>query len=190
MALMAAPRTPVRRRQRSVRVTVAVTLLSVATAIVLVSTTLQSLVWLMVASAASLVLAWAALRTMWTEVLQARRDNAADRAAAAAAYRNLFAVRAGEHASFTTAMTERLASAHLAQRELEGLIVQHETRAQRAESRLVDESAALEAARERMVKLEQAVIALRAEDDSVVDLVAWDEKAAKKTARKRSLKQA
>jgi hypothetical protein len=41
-----------------------------------------------------------------------------------------------------------------------------------------------------MVKLEQAVIALRAEDDSVVDLVAWDEKAAKKTARKRSLKQA
>ena len=190
MALMAAPRTPMRRRQRSVRVTVAFSLLSVATAIVLVSVSLQSVVWLVVASAVALVLAWGALRTMWTEVLQARRDNAADRAAAAAAYRNLFSVRAGEQAAFATAMTERLAQAHLAQRELEGLIVQHETRAQRAESRLADETVALEAARERMVKLEQAVVALRAEDDSVVDLVAWDEKAAQKTGRKRSLKQA
>ena len=84
----------------------------------------------------ALALSWAALRMMWTEVLQSRRENAADRAAAAAAYRNLFTVRAAEHAEFTTAMTERLAQAHLAQRELEGLVVQHETRAQRAESKL------------------------------------------------------
>ena len=61
----------------------------------------------------AIVLSWAALRIMWTEVLQSRRENAADRAAAATAYRDLFSVRAAEHAEFTDAMTERLAEAHL-----------------------------------------------------------------------------
>ena len=178
-----------RRRQRSVRVTVAVSLLSVATAIVLVSVSLQSVVWLVVASAVALALAWGALRTMWTEVLQARRDNAADRAAAAAAYRNLFATRAAEHAAFSTAMTERLAQAHLAQRELEGLVVQHETRAQRAETKLAAEAEALGEARFRVESLEQALVALQ-DDGSVVDLVAWDEQAAQKGRKGRSLKQA
>ncbi len=178
-----------RRRQRSVRVTVAVSLLSVATAIVLVSVSLQSVVWLVVASAVALALAWGALRTMWTEVLQARRDNAADRAAAAAAYRNLFATRAAEQAAFSTAMTERLAQAHLAQRELEGLVVQHETRAQRAETKLAAETEALDEARFRVESLEQALVALQ-DDGSVVDLVAWDEQAAQKGRKGRSLKQA
>ena len=94
---------------------------------------------------------------MWTEVLQSRRENAADRAAAAAAYRNLFSKRAAEHAEFTAAMTERLAQAHLAARELEGLIVQHETRAQRAESRLVTETEAHVESKERVRRLEQAL---------------------------------
>ncbi len=87
---------------------------------------------------------------MWTEVLQSRRENAADRAAAAAAYRNLFSRRAAEHAEFTTAMTERLAEAHLADRELEGLVIQHETRAQRAESRLAAETEAHGETKERV----------------------------------------
>ena len=119
---MAASRTPMRRRQRSVRVTVSVALLSVATVAVLASLPTQSALWLSLASVTALVLSWAALRIMWTEVLQSRRENAADRAAAATAYRNLFSVRAAEHAEFTTAMTERLAEAHLSQRELEGLV--------------------------------------------------------------------
>ena len=128
---------------------------------------------------------------MWTEVLQSRRENAADRAAAAAAYRNLFSKRAAEHAEFTTAMTERLAQAHLAARELEGLVVQHETRAQRAESKLVAETEAHVESKERVRRLEQALIALQA-DDSVVDLVAWDEQVQKSGQKKsgRALKQA
>jgi hypothetical protein len=192
MALMASSRTPVRRRQRSTRVTVAVSLLSVAAAAVLASLPTQSALWLSIASVTAVALAVAALRTMWTEVLQSRRENAADRAAAAAAYRNLFAKRAAEHAEFTAAMTDRLAQAHLASRELEGLIVQHETRAQRAESKLTTETAAHVESKERVRQLEQALIALQA-DDSVVDLVAWDEqvqKAGKKKAASRSLKQA
>jgi hypothetical protein len=192
---MAAPRTPLRRRQRSVRVSVAVSLLSVATVAVLVSLPTQSTLWLSLASVLALGLSWAALRMMWTEVLQSRRENAADRAAAAAAYRNLFTARAAEHAEFTTAMTERLAQAHLAQRELEGLIVQHETRAQRAESRLAAEMKAHTETRGRVQQLELVVASLRTDDGSVVELVTWDDESGKKATRKkaaapRSLKQA
>ena len=50
MALMAASRTPVRRRQRSTRVTVAVSLLSVAAAAVLVSLPTQSALWIGIAA--------------------------------------------------------------------------------------------------------------------------------------------
>ena len=192
MALMASSRTPVRRRQRSTRVTVAVSLLSAAAVAVLVSLPTQSSLWLSIASVSALALAVGALRVMWTEVLQSRRENAADRAAAAAAYRNLFSKRAAEHAEFTTAMTDRLAQAHLAARELEGLVVQHETRAQRAESRLVTETEAHVETKERVQRLEQALVALQA-DGSVVDLVAWDEQVQKAGAKKkaaRALKQA
>ena len=179
---MAAPRSSLRRRQRSVRVTVSVALLSTATVAVLASLPAQSSLWLSLASVAALVLAWAALRIMWTEVLQSRRENAADRAAAATAYRTLFGVRAAEHAEFTTAMTERLAEAHISQRELEGLVTQHETRAQRAESRLGVEQLRVQA-------LEASLAAIRdGEGDGVVDLVAWEEQTGQKVAAKKSQK--
>jgi hypothetical protein len=177
---MAASRTTMRRRQRSVRVTVSVALLSVATAVVLASLPAQSPLWLSLASVTALAMSWVALRIMWTEVLQSRRENAADRAAAAMAYRTLFTVRAAEHAEFTTAMTERLAEAHLSQRELEGLVTQHETRAQRAESKLLE-------VQDRVQTLQETIAALRAED-SVVDLVAWDEKAVESVAKKAAAK--
>jgi len=176
-----------RRRQRSVRVTVSVALLSVATAAVLASLPAQSPLWLSLAAVTALALAWGALRITWTEVLQSRRENAADRAAAAAAYRSLFSVRAAEHAEFTTAMTERLAAAHLSQRELEGLVARHETRAQGAESMLVE-------AQLRVQALEQSIATFRADDtDEVVDLVAWEEQtgtAGKNTRKRPTLKQA
>jgi hypothetical protein len=179
---MAASRSSLRRRQRSVRVTVSVALLSTATLAVLASLPAQSPLWLSLASVAALALSWAALRIMWTEVLQSRRENAADRAAAATAYRTLFSVRAAEHAEFTTAMTERLAEAHLSQRELEGLVTQHETRAQRAESQLSAEQL-------RVHALEASLTAIRDGDgDAVVDLVAWDEQAGQKVAAKTAKK--
>jgi hypothetical protein len=80
--MAAASRTSVRRRQRSVRLTVSIVLLSGATAVVLAALPAQSTLWLSIASVAALVLGWVALRIMWTEVLQSRRENAADRAAA------------------------------------------------------------------------------------------------------------
>lgn len=185
-----------RRRQRSVRVTVSVALLSVASALVLLALPTQSVLWLSLSSVLAMAISWAALRMMWTEVLQSRRENATDRAAAASAYRSLFSLRANEHAEFTTAMTERLAEAHLSQRELEGVVVHTETRAQRAESRLVTESKALVQARERIQQLEVAVAVRQAEEadalatweaeggDSVAALVAWEEQAHQDAAEK------
>lgn len=192
------PRTAVRRRQRSVRVTVAVGLLATATALVLLSLPTRSVLWLSLSSVTGLLLSWAALRMMWTEVLQSRRENAADRAAAARAYRELFTVRAAEHAEFTTAMTERLAEARLAQRELEGLLVQQQGRTAAAESAAADQRDAQEerlaTMRARVAELEGALAerpdagagttrvddeALRAWEtrsaDSVVELAAWEE---------------
>src|SRR5680860_993843 len=78
---MAALRTPMRRRQRSVRVSVSVALLSVATATVLASLPAQSPLWLSLASVMALVLAWGALRITWTGVLRSGREQAGDRAA-------------------------------------------------------------------------------------------------------------
>ena len=125
-----------RRRQRSVRVTLAISLLGLATALVAVALPTRSVLWLSLASVGAIVLAWVALRMMWTEVLQSRRENAADRSAAAAAYRTLYSARVAEHAEFTTAMTERLAEAHLSRRELEGQVAQQETRVVAAEQRV------------------------------------------------------
>jgi DNA anti-recombination protein RmuC len=149
-------------------VTVAVALLVVASVAVLLTVATQSALWLSIGSVLALTLSWAALRMMWTEVLQSRRENAADRAAAAAAYVDLFSVRAAEHAEFTTAMTERLAEAHLARRELEGLVTQHQARADRAES--------------MVASLERSLASLRA--GQADDLAAWDEQASRRTTQK------
>ncbi len=188
-ARLAASRPDHRRRQRSVRVTVAVGLLSLATLAVLGSLPTQSPLWLSLASTSAIVLSWAALRITWTEVLQSRRENSADRAAAATAYRELFSVRAAEHAEFTEAMTERLAEAHLAQRELEGLVAYQEGRARRAETKLVTESKALVETRNRAKSLEESLAVLQAGGgDAVVDLVAWEEQTEQKTAAKQKQK--
>lgn len=161
-----------RRRQRSVRVTVSVALLSLASAVVVVALPTQSPFWLSLSSVLALALSWAALRIMWTEVLQSRRENAADRAAAASAYRSLFSQRAAEHAEFTTAMTERLAEAHISRRELEGLVTLAETRARISEGKLREESKRLVSLQERVDELESALTVRQAEEADA--LAAWE----------------
>lgn len=199
---MAATRSPARRRQRSVRVTLAVVLLSVATVAVLGALPTQSPLLLSISSVAAIVLGWAALRMVWTEVLQSRRENARDRAAAAAAYKELFTVRAAEHAEFTTAMTERLAAANLSQRELEGALVQSQhnvalalIRAESAEKALGDAVARvgeLEASlAERQQQEEAALAAWEGEGgDALAQLVEWAEKASEKDAENAQVKAA
>lgn len=183
-----------RRRQRSVRVTVAVTLLAVATAAVLLSLPTQSPALLSASAVAALVLGWAALRIMWTEVLQSRREHAADRASTATAYRTLFSERAAEHAEFTTAMTERLAESTTSMHELRGLLEQAQrevgTLRVRAESAESSQAAALV----RVAELVRSIDMLREEQDeldvldgvapgSVDDLIAFDEKIAQASGK-------
>lgn len=136
--------------------TVAVVLLSVATAGVLATLPTQSPVLLSAGAVTALVLGWAALRIMWTEVLQSRRENAADRAAAASAYKSLFSLRAAEHAEFTTAMTERLAESHHSVHELQGELVQ-------AKRQVADATVRADAAQRRVGELEESIEVLRAE---------------------------
>ena len=207
---MAASRTPARRRQRSVRLTVAVGLLSAATAAVLSTLPTQSPVLLSVSAVAALVLAWAAVRIMWTEVLQSRREHAADRAATASAYRSLFSERAAEHAEFTTAMTERLAESNLSVRELQGELVQAQRQAAEALLRAESSEQTLEQARDRVGQLERSIEMLRSERaaeeaealasweaeggeparGSVDELVSWETKAAQIQAEQDEISQA
>jgi hypothetical protein len=174
---MARNRTSARRRQRSVRVTVAVSLLAVASVAVIIALPTQSPALLSVAAVSSIVLGWAAVRIVWTEVLQSRRENATDRAATATAYKSLFSQRAAEHAEFTTAMTDRLAESNQTLHEYEGALVQAQGETAAALLRADTAESAHAAALIRVAELERSIEMLRAED-IVEDLVAFDEKIA------------
>ena len=137
--------------------------MALATIAVIAALPTRSVTWLSAATVVALVLAWAALRMMWTEVLQSRRENAADRAATAAAYEDLFSQRAVEHAEFTSAMTERLASSQTTMRELEGALVAQQRRAATAEVRLADSNRRLDEARSQVSQLEGELTERQAE---------------------------
>ncbi|MGH3333912.1 MAG: hypothetical protein ACRDPJ_21680 [Nocardioidaceae bacterium] len=180
---------PNRRRQRSVRVTVAVALLSVATIAVVLALPTQSPAWLSASSVLALVCGSLASRIIYTELLQSRREAAEDRAAQAQAYRTMFSERAEEHAEFTTAMTDRLASRDKSIRELESTILLAEKRAIEAETRVKRESRRANEAMQLVSELQQALEIRTAEEadelagwgesmeaDTVVDLLAWEDK--------------
>jgi hypothetical protein len=185
-------RTPARRRQRSVRVTVAVALLALATLVVLLALPTQSPVWLSFSSVFALLCGATASRIVYTELLQSRQEAAADRAAQAQAYKTMFTERAAEHAEFTTAMTERLAARDKSIQELESTIVLAETRAIEAETRVKRESRRANEAQELVAKLQEQLEIRKAEQadelatwegwdgamdvETVVDLLAWEEK--------------
>jgi hypothetical protein len=185
-------RTPARRRQRSVRVTVAVALLALATLVVVTALPGQSPLWLSFSSVFALLCGATASRIVYTELLQSRQEAAADRAAQAQAYRTMFHERAAEHAEFTTALTERLAARDKSIQELEATIVLAETRAMEAETRVKRESRRANEAQELIAKLQEQLEIRKAEDadelatwegwdesmelETVVDLLAWEEK--------------
>lgn len=196
------PTRPGRRRQRSVRVTVAVLLLSLATVAVLLALPGQSPLWLSVASVSALVCGWAAARIVYSELAQSRREAAADRAAQAQAYRSMFSERASEHAEFTSAMTDRLVRRDREIAELETAVVAAEQRAMEAETRVQRESRRANEAQELVIALQEQVEQLeirKAEEsdelaswdstlfephlDAVVDLIAWEEKVSAGSAR-------
>jgi hypothetical protein len=188
---MSAPspvRTPARRRQRSVRVTVAAALLALATLVVVLALPTQSPVWLSFSSVFALVCGALASRIVYSELLQSRQEAAADRAAQAQAYKVMFTERAAEHAEFTSTMTERLAARDRSIQELEGTIVLAEARAIEAETRVKRESRRANDAQELVAELQEQLEIRKAEQadelaswegwdaETVVNLLAWEEK--------------
>jgi hypothetical protein len=166
---------PNRRRQRSVRVTVAVSLLSVATAAVVLALPTQSPAWLSVSSVFALVCGFAASRIIYNELLQSRREAATDRASQAQAYRSMFSERAAEHAEFTTAMTDRLATRDRSLKELEGTIVLAEKRAMEAETRVKREARRANDAMELVASLQEQLEIRKAEEaDELASWEGWD----------------
>lgn len=97
-----------RRRQRSVRVTVAVALLAVATVVVLGALLAGGALWL----GAAAVLAWAAgvsaSRIISNELAASRRDHARDRAEQAQAYSDLAVQRSTEQERFAATMKQKV----------------------------------------------------------------------------------
>lgn len=182
-----------RRRQRSVRVTVAVALLSLSTLAVVLALPTQSPAWLSASSIFALLCGVTAARIVYRELVQSRREAAADRAAQAQAYRTMFSERAEEHAEFTTAMTDRLVRRERDVAELESTIVLAEKRALEAETRVQRESRRANQALELVAELQEALEVRKAEEadelaswnadipfdqelDTVVDLLAWEDK--------------
>lgn len=175
-----------RRRQRSIRLTVAAALLLLASAAVIAALISQALVWVSAAAVVSLVCAFAAARIIYLEMLQDRRDFAADRVVQARSYQDLAAGRSAEHAKFSGAMTARLGERNLTIRDLEGTIVLLEKRTEIAESRFATERERCRDLRGRVSELElqldEPPAAIDGADwqadeiETVTDLLGWEER--------------
>jgi chromosome segregation ATPase len=125
-----------RRRQRSVRLTIAVALTTIAAVAVLGAVLSGS--WSLLAGAAALgvLLGAAATRITHSELMAARRDAARDRAEQAQAYRDLTEARTAEHARFTTTMESRVEAQETAIHELEVALTSAQKRAAEATRKL------------------------------------------------------
>lgn len=179
-----------RRRQRTTRVTVAVGLtllagLSVTGAAVAVAS--ADVTWVVLAGAAALavVLGAVATRITHSELIDARRAAAADRAKLAQGYSHLTAQRAAEHAAYVATIESRIDEREQALDQLEMALSASQRRAATATRRKNAETRRSDALQAQLVQaedratdamvrvheLEQELVTLRAELDSVT--AAW-----------------
>ena len=135
-----------RRRQRSTRLTVAVTLLALAAVLVVGAVVSGS--WLLVTFAAALgvLLGATATKITHTELVTARRDAARDRADQAQAYRRLTEERVAENAAFAASMQDKLARQETAVHELEDALTAAQERSAEATRKLNAEARRADAA--------------------------------------------
>ena len=111
---MSSPKSPVsrraaRRRQRSARLVVAVSLLGVAALVVVGAIASASSALVSVAAVVALLAGAAATRITHSELMEARRDAARDRAVQAQDYRLLTERRTAENAAFASDMRRKIA---------------------------------------------------------------------------------
>lgn len=163
------PRSSARRRQRSVRASSAVSLLTVAS--LAVATALVTGAWVGPAAAVSLLAGWGAARIIHTELLQARREHARDRARQARSFEQLLAARSQQQLRVARELDDRLAGRERDVRELEGTLRLLETRAVVAEDRGRREGRRVVQAQGRVAELELALAIRSAEEAD--ELATW-----------------
>lgn len=143
-------RGPVRRRQRSARAAVACLLLTTGAVAVVTTTLSGSRTALAAGAAVGVFLGVLATRITYLEVLQSRREAAADRAELAQEYRSLTDERVDANTVFTA--------------ELSGRIARHEATIERLEKRLGEATVELT---EAQAALDEALdLVHRAEDEN------------------------
>ena len=135
-----------RRRQRSTRLTVAVSLLALAALAVVGAIVSGSWLLVTVAAALGVLLGVAATKITHTELVTTRRDAARDRAEQAQAYRRLTEERVAENAAFAASMQDKLARQETAVHELEDALTAAQKRAADATLRLNAEARRADAA--------------------------------------------
>ena len=121
-----------RRRQRSVRLTIAVTLTVIAALVVIGAVLSGSWFLLAVAAGLGVVLGAAATRITHSELMATRREAARDRAEQARDYRDLTVARTAEHATFADTMRSRIDAQETAINELEVALSSAQKRAAEA----------------------------------------------------------
>ena len=129
-----------RRRQRSTRLSVAVALIVLSAVVVLGAVLSGS--WLLVTLAAllSVVLGAAATRITHSELMDARREAARDRAEQAQSYRRLTVTRTAENAEFAAGMQARIAAHESSILELEMALTTAQKRAAEATRKMNTEA--------------------------------------------------
>ena len=185
---MSSPRSarPSRRRQRSVRATVAFSLLIVAGLVVIAALVSNSQPTTAGAALLALACGVAATRIVASELVQSRRDAARDRAAQAHAYQLIYAERVAEHDRFAMSMTEQIVERDgqigrllATVRHIGRRVDEAEDRAQREAARNTELQALLDAASRALEERSDAVAFWNgAEEPGVMDLLAWEERVA------------
>ncbi|CAN5143827.1 hypothetical protein BH18ACT9_BH18ACT9_03170 [soil metagenome] len=167
----------------------AVSLLSLASAVVVVGVSTQSPAWLAGGSMLALGCGWAAARIVYTDLVQTRRDDAAARAVQAQGYRGILAERSAEHAELTGALLDRLTTRQREIADLTSSVVEAEHRAAAAETQGWREAHRADDAHRLVVELREQIAELeigKAEDldqlaswegsETVVDMMAWEQR--------------
>jgi hypothetical protein len=179
-----------RRRQRSTRVTVAVSLillagLAVAGSVAAVASADASWILLAGAAAVAVLLGAVATRITHTELADSRRAAGADRAQLAQGYSHLTEIRTTEHAAYVAMIESRIGEREHALDQLEMALQAAQRRAAsatRTKNAETSRAAGLQAqlvqaedratdAMVRVNELEQELVTLRAELDAVT--AAW-----------------
>ncbi len=194
-----------RRRQRSVRVTVALVLLAIATVTVLTALLAGGAVWLALAAVVAWATGVAASRIIANELAASRREHARDRAEQAQAYSDLAAQRTAEQQRFSATMRQKIEDHAATIKRLKATLRLAEKRAEFAEQTAERNQVAVAKAHKDIADLKARIVELEtqrheragepaesvfdldslqslADSPTVVDLLQWEDKAGERAS--------